>query len=173
MQHPTTERLIDYIHAALAPQDDAAVHMHLDECSECRQEHAVQIRLSEMLRADAAAHERELPPMLKAQIWNAVRSLEPTAMDRVRAWLRPAYSVPVAAALIVAAFVAPGYLHHNASGAPSIDAAYYLQDHAAMNGATPFGDHSGSAAAQFEETSNVDQTVLHAVPVVGMARVSR
>lgn len=173
MQHPSHEQLTDYVHSALAPEDDAAVHAHLDGCTTCTQTYNAEVQLSEMLRNQARVEERELPPMLKASIWQAIRETEPTTAQKLIAWLRPAYALPVAAVLIVAAFIAPGYLHGSNNNTPSIDAAYYLQDHAAMNSTVPFADHSGSNPTDFEMTSVVDQTAVASVPVVYTADASR
>ena len=167
MQHPSTEQLTDFLHHALSPEEDAAIYAHLDDCSRCNDNYAAEVRLTEMLQGQASLEERELPPMLKAAIWQQIREGQASPVQRLRAWLRPAYAIPAAAALLVAAFIAPAYLHgaRNNNQAPAIDAAYYLQDHAAMNSTIPFSDHTGSNPSEFEMTSNVDQTAVAAVPV--------
>lgn len=172
MQHLTNEQLIDFLHNGLSPEEDAAVHAHLSDCSLCSGAHAAEVQLSEMLRNQARLEERELPPMLKASIWKQIREAEPAPAQRLLAWLRPAYAIPVAAVLLVAAFVAPAYMHGSRDQAPTIDAAYYLQDHAAMNSSVPFADHSGSNPSEFEMTSNLDQTAVASVPVVYTADAS-
>lgn len=169
MQHPTHEQFIDYLHSALSPAEDAAVHAHIDDCALCRSNYAAEVQLTELLRNQARAEERELPPMLKASIWQAIRELPASPLDRVRAWLRPAYAVPVAAALLIGLFFGSGYLHGSRDQVPAIDAAYYLQDHAAMNGTVPFGDRTGNASSEFEMTSNLDQTAVNTVPIVNTA----
>lgn len=169
MQHPTIEQLIDYVHGALSPENDAFIYAHIDDCSLCRNEHAAEVALTEMLRNQAVVEERELPPMLKAAIWQAVRDSKPSTLDNLRAWLRPAYAVPVVIALLAGAYFAPAYLHPASNAPQSIDAAYYLQDHAAMNGAVPFGDHSGASSSEFEMTASLDQTAVNTVPVIYMA----
>lgn len=170
MQHPTTEQLIDYVHSALPPEADAQMFAHLDDCTICRSEYAAEVALTELLQRQAVAEEREMPPMLKASIWQAIRQSEPSTADRLRAWFRPAYAIPVAAALLAGAFFGPAYLHGSRANVPeSIDAAYYLQDHAAMNGAVPFGDHSGASSSEFEMTSAIDQTAVSPVPIVHTA----
>lgn len=167
MQHLSNEQLLDYLHKALEPEQDARLHAHLDECSRCHADYAAEIGISELLRNQAAVEERELPPMLKASIWQAIRDDQPTPLQVFRGWLRPAYAIPVAAALLAAAFFAPAYLHgSNNNQTPTIDAAYYLQDHAAMNSTVPFGDHAGTTPSDFEMTSNVDQTAVNTVPIV-------
>ncbi len=167
MQHPTSDQVTDYVHSALPAEQDALIYAHLEGCPLCRSEYAAEVGLSEMLRNQAALEEREMPPMLKASIWQAVRDSSPSPLERLRSWLRPAYTIPVVAALLAGAFFAPAYLNgQGAKGPGSIDAAYYLQDHAAMNGAVPFGDHSGASSSEFEMTSTVDQTAVNSVPVV-------
>lgn len=166
MQHPTTEQLIDYVHGALSPENDAFLYAHIEDCSMCRAEHDAEVTLTEMLRNQATVEERELPPMLKAAIWQAVRESQPSMLDHLRAWLRPAYAIPVVVALLAGAYFAPAYFHPVSNSPQSIDAAYYLQDHAAMNGAVPFGDHSGASSSEFEMTAALDQTAVNSVPVV-------
>ncbi len=164
MQHLSTTQLIDYIHGQLRPQDDALVHTHLDECALCREDYSAEIALTEMLRNQAALEERDLPPMLKAQIWSKIRAEQPTAIQRLVAFMRPAYALPIAAVVLLIAFFGPGYLHPQPAAAPSIDAAYYLQDHAAMNSTVPFGDHSGANPAALEETAlKTDETAVNGV----------
>ncbi|GAC1498354.1 MAG: hypothetical protein NVS1B14_01350 [Vulcanimicrobiaceae bacterium] len=169
MQHLKTEELTDYLHNALEPARDASIHAHLEDCVRCRDAYAAEMRLSEFLRSQAALEERELPPMLKASIWQAIRTLSPSPIERLQAWLRPAYAIPVAAVIAAAAVFGPAYLQGTRDGAPTIEAAYYLQDHAAMNTTVPFGDHSGATTSEFETTSNLDQTAVSTVPVVRTA----
>ncbi|MEO6912728.1 MAG: zf-HC2 domain-containing protein [Candidatus Baltobacteraceae bacterium] len=164
MQHLSTTDLIDYINNQLRPEDDALVHAHLDDCAPCRDGYSTEIALTEMLRNQAKVEERELPPMLKAEIWAKIRAEQPTAIQRLRAFLRPAYALPVAAVVLLLAFFGPGYLRPQSPPAPSIDAAYYLQDHAAMNSTVPFGDHSGADPGALEETAlNTDESAVNGV----------
>ncbi|MDQ6932778.1 MAG: zf-HC2 domain-containing protein [Candidatus Eremiobacteraeota bacterium] len=171
MEHATNEQLIDYIHSQLTPDQDARMHAHLADCSRCRDEYEVEAQLSEMLRNQAALEELELPSMVKANIWAAVREALPSPMDRLRTFLRPVYAVPVAAALLIALFFAPGYLHRSSS-APTIDAAFFLEDHRAMGSLVPFADHSGAMSSEFE-ASPTDQTAVNPVPVVMTADANR
>lgn len=172
MEHITTDQLIDYIHGALAAGDDASVHTHLGGCAPCRNEYAAEVRLTEMLRDQASREMLEMPSAIKAHLWQSIRASKPSWATTLQAWLRPAYALPVAAALIVAAALLPTYLGHHAN-APLIDAAYYLQDHAAMNGSVPFADRSGAMPAEFETGSNADQTAVSVVPGVYIADASR
>ena len=165
MQHLTHDQLIDYIHGALKPADDATVLGHLETCIPCADEYATEVRLSEMLREQAALEEREMPSMIKANVWQLIREAQPSYGARLRAWLRPVYLVPAAAVIAVAAYFGPAYLSHREAPV-LIDAAYYLQDHAAMNGSLPFGDRSEAAPAEFQaNTVAANQPAAVAIPV--------
>ncbi|MBV8245161.1 MAG: zf-HC2 domain-containing protein [Candidatus Eremiobacteraeota bacterium] len=164
MTHLTHEKLIDYLHDALSPEEDALIYAHIDACSECRSAYLAETQISELLRREAAADERELPSIVKARIWETVRNSAPTPLERVRALFRPAYAL--AAAALVAALVLIPVTLHNGVASPSIDAAYYFADHAAMNGTIPFADRGSAASAQFETIPASDQTAVVAVPVV-------
>lgn len=123
--HYDRDTLIDYLHGALAPDIDAAVFAHIDGCAACRAAHDDEAAFAEALRAAARAEERELPSMVKARIWEAVRAERPSLLARlVRAW--PAIPAAAAAAALVAYFGVLPALHGPAPGVP---AAYYLDVH--------------------------------------------
>ena len=164
MQHVTNEQLIDYIHGSLAPAEDAVVLGHLETCLDCADEYATEVRLSEILREQSALEEREMPSTIKANIWQLIRQAQPSYGERLRAWLRPVYLVPAAAVVIAAAVFGPTYFGHHQTPV-LIDAGYYLQDHAAMNGSVPFGDRSGVTPAEFQPSASSDQTASIATPV--------
>jgi len=166
MTHVTNEQLIDYIHNALEPAEDARLLAHLEACTQCRRQYDAEVTMGDWLRIHAEREERELPPMVKASIWARVRSERPAWSTTVAAWLRPAYAFPVAAALIFAAIFGPAYLHSRPSAAPSIEAAYYLQDHAAMNTTLPFSEHPGANTATFvnDSTLYTDQASVAVKP---------
>jgi anti-sigma factor RsiW len=154
MQHLTNDILLDYIHGELSPADDAAVHGHMEQCEACRAEFDAEVALGEMLRAHAAREERELPSAVKAEIWERVRAGEASMVGRVFGWLRPSIAIPVAAALAVAAYFGTVYINPHA--APTIEASYYLQDHAAMNSTIPFSDHTSANPVVLETAANID-----------------
>jgi anti-sigma factor RsiW len=140
--HLTVEQLVDYLHGELSPQADAAVHAHLAECRECSEARDAEASLSELLRAHARSEERELPPGVVAQVWDAVdKARAPSPWTRLVTAMRPAVALPAAAALGLALYFART-LPHATLGAPKIDATYYVENHAALTATTPFAEDS-------------------------------
>lgn len=154
MQHLTTDTLLDYVHGELPPAQDAAAYAHIEQCELCRAEYQAEISIGEMLRAQAARDERELPSIVKAEIWQRVRSGKPAIWNRALGWMHPAVAVPIAAALALAAYF--GTVSLGTHAAPAIEASYYLQDHAAMNSTIPFSDHTSANPADLENAAAVD-----------------
>lgn len=153
-QHPTTDILLDYVHGELPPAEDAAVYAHIEQCEPCRAEYQAEIAIGEMLRTQAARDERELPSMVKAEIWERVRGATPSVWTRALGWMRPAVAVPLAAAIALAAYFGTTQLGSHA--APLIEASYYLQDHAAMSSTIPFSDRSSANPVDLENAAAVD-----------------
>jgi len=153
--HPSQEQFIDYLHGELASGEDAALLLHLEGCASCRESYQDEARLSEALRGYARVSERELPPGVRASIWSAIESSqrEPSWTQRLAGWLRPAVAIPVAAALVIAAFAGYGSTLHR--GGTTIDAGYYLDDHAALTSAVPFNEGTIVPTALFT-TENAD-----------------
>lgn len=160
MKHYTTDDLIDYLHGELAAAADARIHAHLAECADCRALYEAEAALGDMLRAAARADEREFPSIVKARVWEAVRNEEPTALERLRAIFRPVVAVPLAAALaLVAYFGVPAVRGTNvATGAPTVAAAYYLEEHAAEGQENPLADHTNVHATFAAERSATPTT---------------
>lgn len=154
MQHLTSETLLDYIHGELSPPEDASVYAHIEQCEPCRAEYQAEVSFGEMLRANAAREERELPSSVKAHIWQQIREAKPSPLGRFSAWLRPALLIPTAAALAIAAYFGTSFV--NPHGAPAIEASYYLQDHAAMNTTIPFSDRTTVNPVDLENAAAVD-----------------
>jgi Putative zinc-finger len=148
MTHPTAENLTDYLHHALSPEDDAQIHTHLETCASCRSDYQHEARLTEILRAHARKQERDLPAGVVARIWDRidVGGDRPSFWETLHAFLRPTIAVSAAAALLLAAYFGPAYWNARTLP-PSIDAAYYLQDHAAVTGTLPFADTAAMPAA--------------------------
>lgn len=153
--HPSQEQLIDYLHRELAPDEDAALLLHLDDCASCNQRYQHEASLSESLRSFARASERELPAGVRASIWSALESSQrkPTWAARLGSWLRPVVAIPVAATFFIVALA--GYESSLHRGGPTIDAAYYLDDHAALTSAVPFSEGTIVPTALFT-TENAD-----------------
>lgn len=147
-EHLSNQLLIDYMHAGLAPEQDAHVYAHLEACPACRAEYDAELALTDLLRSYAAADSRELPSSVKAEIWERIRAARPSPWGAWANWLRPAVSLPVAAALALAAYFGTSYLAP--PGTAPIDAAYYLQDHAALDSMVPFSDRATAGAADLE-----------------------
>lgn len=134
--HVTPEELIDYLHGAVSAERDAAIYAHLASCSECAEARDLEVALTEMLREHAAAQERDMPPSVATNVWEAV-ARKPSVWDRLGAAFRPAVAVPVAIA--IAAFLYFGVrVAHRPAQAATIDAAYYVDNHAMLDTATPF-----------------------------------
>lgn len=173
MMHLTNDLIIDYMHGELEPGQDAEVYEHMESCEECRKAYDAELAITDLLRAQAREEERELPSLVKAQIWSRVRSERPSFSSRVAQWLRPAVALPVAAALALAAYFGTSYL--GGPGVPSIEAGYYLQDHAAVNGTVPFNDHGVMPADLMNSSSPVDnqQSSVTVAPAAYTADAAR
>jgi len=148
-EHITTEELIDYLHHALAPEDDARVYAHIAACAPCSAVYEQETALSEALREHAQLQERDLPAGVSAAIWDAIALPQPTFADRIRTWLQPMVLIPIAAVVLLALLLLPQLAHIivptqtasiQSNHAPAIDAAYYLQDHVSTNRTVPFAD---------------------------------
>ncbi len=150
-EHLNNYILIDYMHAGLSPEQDARVYAHLEACPECRAEYDAELALTDLVRSFAAADTRELPSTVKAEIWERIRAARPSPFGTWARWLRPAVSLPVAAALALAAYFGTSYLGPH--GPAPIDAGYYLQDHAALTSTVPFSDHATASAADLESST--------------------
>jgi len=151
-QHLSADQLVDFIRGELTPQDDALAHGHLQTCPSCRSEYELEVSLTEALRAAARAEELEMPSAIKAAIWEQIRAAQPGPLARLSAFWRPALALPALAVLLVGGWFASPYAPHGPA-APTIDASYYLEAHAAQTSQTPLSEHSGSQAI---ETSMAD-----------------
>jgi anti-sigma factor RsiW len=133
MIHPTTDDLIDFIHGELSPARDAYVHAHLPECAACRTEYDREVRLGEVIRAAALAEESAFPSIVAAQIWERTRA-RPERFAGLRSFLRPAFAVPIAAALAAGIYFVSPLTH---SGSPKIEASFYLEQHDEQQAMSP------------------------------------
>lgn len=134
--HPTPDEIVDYLHGELPPERDAEIYAHLATCRECAELRDAELSLTEQLRANARAEERELPAGIVATIREAVHARPPSLWERLSTAFRPAIAVPVAIA--IAAFFYFGFkAAHGPAAAATIDASYYVDSHAALSTATP------------------------------------
>jgi anti-sigma factor RsiW len=145
-EHITTDQLIDYLHRALSPADDARVLAHVGTCSACQAELEEESALTEALRAAAAAQSLELPPMLRARVWDAIRNEPKASLWPV--WLRPAFAFPAAAIVAAATVLSLGMMQNNG---PRITADYYLAQHASGR-ANPLSETPRQPAEPIEES---------------------
>jgi len=143
--HLSTDLLIDFVHGELSPGDDARAHAHLAGCAACRDAYELEATLGEALRSAARADEREMPSLVAAAVWERVRAARPGPAARLRALLRPAFALPVAAALLIGGFFASPFAHPNG---PMVDAAYYFEAHAAETSANSLSERSSSAVLE-------------------------
>ncbi|HEV7178633.1 MAG TPA: hypothetical protein VGN11_02080, partial [Candidatus Baltobacteraceae bacterium] len=124
------------------------------------------------LRLHAKATERELPIGVVNSIWDAIDvPAQPSFLERARSWMRPAISLPLAAAAALVLYF--GVVAHQTPAQVAIDAGYYLDDHAALTSTVPFGE-GNAVPVQLEndQSTNGAQTVA-VQTVLTMANVSR
>jgi anti-sigma factor RsiW len=147
--HYTSADLVDYLHGACSPERDAAIFAHLAVCGACREERDIELALTVALRADPLFAERELPAMIRARVWEAVRAERPSFAARLTAFVKPAYALPTAAAIVIAAYfgIPAATSTYSASHAqpPGWSATALLDEHAAEV-QNPLSDHAGSFA---------------------------
>ncbi|HXF33164.1 MAG TPA: zf-HC2 domain-containing protein [Candidatus Acidoferrales bacterium] len=166
-QHPTTDRIIDYVHHELTPSEDAVLFEHFSACAACREEYETELRLTNALRSAAVSETLELPSNLKAEIWNRVRSSRPTFWSLV---FRPLVAVPVAAAIAVAAFFAFQPSVQTASGHPMVGAQYYFASHsAATRQESPLTDRSAPVLNVIDASDVSSNSASPLVEAAGVA----
>lgn len=157
-EHPTLEELTDYVHGELTPQRDAAVHAHIANCAPCAEAHDTEVRLGEVLREQARAEERDLPLGFAQRIVDAAIASEPQAApwwESLTRVLRPAIAIPAVAAIALAIYLAVAGSHQGTEQMATIDAATYIDNHAALSSDMPFAESSTPAA--FASTNSEGQ----------------
>jgi len=154
--HPSVEELVDYMHCELTPERDAAVHAHLGDCSSCSQMRDSEASLTELLRAHANAEERDLPPSVIAGIRSAVARPMRPAWSPLHLLLRPAVAVGAAAAVAAIVYFGNPAWH---AGPPltRIEAAYYFDNHTALNATTPFSHEPAMPVTLTSDSSTGEQ----------------
>jgi len=161
--HYDRDILIDYQHGALAPDADAVVFAHLEQCLDCRALHDEEAALGERLRALASAEEREFPSLVKARVWEAVRNERPSLIARLQVRWGPAMAVPLAAAFFLGIYFGTPVFR---GVTPGVAASFYLDEHSAETQENPLGpgaapaiyettaDHAASSAASYIDTAD-------------------
>jgi predicted anti-sigma-YlaC factor YlaD len=156
--HPPLEQLVEYLHGELAAPQDAAVHAHLAACSQCASAYEAEASLTEALRTHAKAAERDLPSGVVAAIRARVeRPRQISAWENLRALLRPAVALPIAAALGIALYLGTSAWHNRPAGVTPINAAYYVNNHAALTAAAPFSEDAPIPAMLTSDDTSGDQ----------------
>jgi predicted anti-sigma-YlaC factor YlaD len=160
--HLTPETLIDYMHGELPPSEDACAHAHLDACEQCRLEFERESSLTELLRSEAAREEFELPPAVKARIRQAIRTAEPTLWVRIQALLNlPLITPAFTTALAIAVLTAGLLTYWGGTPRPTIDASFYLDEHAAQQMTSPLAER-GSAIILESATQDTQESEVAA-----------
>ena len=135
--HYDEETLDDYLHGELEDERDAAIHEHLEGCNDCRKLYNEITAVRDALRASPLAVEREMPPTIKAQVWETIRNAPPSPLERVRMLWRPVLLVPLAAVMALVVYFAPPL---RTGAQPAVTAAYLLEEHAAGTAVNPLAD---------------------------------
>jgi len=145
--HLTPERIIDYVHRALAPDEDALIFAHLGRCAACRLLHDEEVALGELLRERAAYEERDLPEAVRLGVLEAIL---PTRLKRRRLghslWL--GWLWPVGGAAFAAACFSIAQLHTTPTVQPQVALTSYLTHHAAAATEMPFADRLDAGIAE-------------------------
>ena len=148
MKHYTDDDLVDYLHGELSDAQDVLVHAHLAQCTDCRLRCDAEAGLSDVLRSSFLGQEREMPAMIRAQVWAALDAARPTPLERLRAFLTPVVAVPLAAALAFLMYLGVPVLRgEHATGPVTVSALYYLEQHAAVGQENPLADHMSANAS--------------------------
>jgi predicted anti-sigma-YlaC factor YlaD len=157
--HPAPEELLDYLRGVLSPPRDAALHQHLAQCDECSAAYEQEAGLTDLIRAHAQREEREAPPDLADAVRARIASAAgPTLLERLAAVLRPAVLVPATAiVLLVGVYLGLTIRHADAT---TIDASYYLDDHAALASSEPFGEPEAIPEALTDDATHDDDRWL-------------
>jgi predicted anti-sigma-YlaC factor YlaD len=156
--HYDRETLIDYQHGALDPDADAAVFAHLEQCAACDALHDDEATFGEHLRALARADERDLPAMVKARVWEAVRTERPSWIARLQPRWGPALAVPLAAMFILGLYFGTPIFR---GAVPGVSASYYLDEHTAESQDNPLGPGAGPGIYEMTTDRSTTSTATY------------
>lgn len=149
-EHPMLEELNDYVRGELPAQRDADVHAHLGSCASCSEALETEARLGEVLREHARATERDLPPGFAQRIVEAAIASQPQGApwwEALTRALRPAIAIPALVAIALIVYFVVGGPHQGTVQMATIDAATYLDNHAALATDMPFSESAIQPAA--------------------------
>ena len=137
--HYDLDTLDDYLRGELDAVRDADVHAHLETCVPCRAAYDEAASVRDWIRTAAAAEELEFPSMIKARVWETIRTAPPSRWAWLRSGWRPWLALPVAAAVAFVAYVEAPLVH---GGTPAgIAASEFLLEHSAQMADNPLADH--------------------------------
>jgi len=164
--HYDLDTLDDYLRGELDATRDANVHAHLEACKPCRAAYDEAASVRDWIRAAAAAEEREFPALVKAHVWETIRSAPPSRLAWLRSGWRPWLAVPVAAALALAVYVEVPGIH----GAPpaGIAAADLFIEHAAQMADNPLADHGVVVRASTLDANDSSAPLIEAVDMTSV-----
>ena len=172
MMHYDLDTLDDYLHGELDGARDVAVHAHLETCATCRAACDQSAAMRDWIRRAAAAEERDLPAIVKAKVWDAVRDTPPSPFAWLRTGWRPWLAVPVAACLAAAAYLGiPGV--HPAVPNVGVAASDLLLEHAAQTADNPLADHGVVVPASTSTSVSPSLTLIEATDAAGINDPSR
>jgi anti-sigma factor RsiW len=140
--HLAPDLLGDYLRGELAPAEDALALAHLYACPACRLDLERETALTDYLRAAAAQETFELPAEVKAAVRQKLRVARSGPFPSLLAALRPAFALPIAAAILIGTLTFPSVMRTIQPARPTIDAAFYLNAHAAQQAAEPLSEHN-------------------------------
>jgi anti-sigma factor RsiW len=140
--HVTPDALSDYLRGELAPAEDALAFAHLSACPACRLDLERETALTDYLRRAAARETFELPAEVKAAVRQQLRDARARPFPSLLAALRPAFALPIAAAILIGTLTFPSVMRTIQHGRPTIDAAFYLDAAAAQQATEPLSEHN-------------------------------
>ena len=148
--HLTPEVLADYLRGELAPAEDALALAHLDACSACRLDLENETALTDYLRRAAAQETFDLPAEVKTAVRQKLRAARSRSFPSLLVALRPAFALPIAAAILIGTFTFPSLIRTIQPARPTIDATFYLDAHAAQQAIEPLSEHNPMRTAYTE-----------------------